>query len=101
MRKKVEEARKGAKDSAKLPKVPAYRRLINHSFSTHDVISLIEAIFTDKEEVRMVRNLCGDAAQTFIDVVHEVRLHIRSFPGHIMINSAIFGSSLSIPLVRP
>ena len=93
-----------ASDSAKQVKVPAYRRLIGHAFSAHDVISLIEAIFMDKEEVRMVRDLRGDAAQTFIDVVHEVRLHARSSPGHIMITPLPFGSSLSnfhLPPVRP
>ena len=61
---------------------PACRRLIGQAFSPHEVISLIEAIFTGKDEIRMIRNLRGDAAQTFIDAVHEVRLHIPSFSRH-------------------
>lgn len=64
------------------PNAPACKRVISRAFSAHEVISLIEAIFTNKEEVRMIRGLSGDAAQTFIDVVHEVRLYIPSFPGH-------------------
>jgi len=62
------------------PEAPACRRLISLAFTTHEVISLIEAIFADKEEVRMVRGLRGNAAQTFIEVVHGVRLSIWLFP---------------------
>ena len=60
------------------PEAPACRRLISLAFSTHEVASLIESIFKNKAEVRAVRSLSGDAAQTFIDVVHKVRLHIPS-----------------------
>jgi hypothetical protein len=41
---------------------------------------LIEAIFTSQDEVKAIGYLRGDNAQTFIDVVHEVRLHAPSFP---------------------
>jgi hypothetical protein len=37
-----------------------------------------------KDEVRMVRDLGGDDAQTFIDVIHEVRSAL-SLPRHILI----------------
>ena len=52
--------------------MPAYKRLISGDFSPQELISLIGAIFTSKDEVRMICNLCGDDAQTFIDVIHEV-----------------------------
>jgi len=54
---------------------PACERLISHTFSPHEVISLVETVFANKDEVKMVREFRGDAAQTFIDVVHGVRLH--------------------------
>ena len=78
--------------------VPICRRLISRAFSPHQLISLIEEIFTRKEEVNVISGLDRDAAQAFIDVVHEVRpsvvfisvarpdhpcpLHFRTFPSH-------------------
>jgi len=48
------------------------RRLISRDYSPHELISLIEDIFTRKDEVKTVGDLGKDAAQAFIDVVHEV-----------------------------
>jgi hypothetical protein len=59
---------------------PAYKRLINYTSLPHQVIPLIEAIFTSQDEVKAIGRLCGENAQTFVDVVHEVRLHTPSFP---------------------
>jgi len=53
--------------------VSAYGRLISRAFSPHELISLIEEIFTRKDEIKMIGCLGRDAAQTFIDVAHEVR----------------------------
>ena len=50
----------------------ACRRLISHSFSPHELPSLIEEIFTSKDEVKMIGSLGKDAAQSFIDVIHKV-----------------------------
>ena len=59
---------------------PAWKRLISHSLLPHEVISLIDAAFTSKEEVKVINGLRGDDAQTFINTIHEVRF--RSFlPG--------------------
>lgn len=52
--------------------MPAYKRLISSDFSPQELISLIGAIFTSKDEVKMICNLRGDEAQTFIDIIHEV-----------------------------
>lgn len=54
---------------------PACRRLISRAFSSREVTSLIETIFMSKDEVKMLGDLHGEAAQTLIDVVHEVRFH--------------------------
>lgn len=51
---------------------PAWKRLIGYSLFTHEVNSLIEAIFTSKDEVKLIGDLRGDDAQTFINVIHEV-----------------------------
>ena len=51
---------------------PRWKRLISHTLPPHEVIYLVEAIFTSKGEVEMIRELRGDDAQAFIDVVHKV-----------------------------
>ena len=61
--------------------VSACIRLATRAFSPHEHISLIEDIFTRKDEVKMVGYLGRDAAQAFIDVVHEVRLAVLHFRG--------------------
>ena len=55
--------------------VPAWKRLISYTLTTGERIPLITTIFSDRDEVEMVRNLSGDDAQTFIDMTDEVRLH--------------------------
>jgi len=52
---------------------PACKRLISRTLLPHEMISLIETIFASKDEVKMIRGLRGIDAQTFIDVIHEVR----------------------------
>ena len=59
--------------------IPACKRLISRTFSPQEVTSLIEAVFVSKDEVKMVRDLRGDDAQTLIDVIHGVR-SILFFP---------------------
>ena len=83
--------------------VPACRRLISHPSSPREVISLIEAVFTSEEEIKIVRDFRGDDAQSFIDVVHEVRFHLPSYLGHNLITFVSFRPSLSnshLPLIR-
>lgn len=53
--------------------IPVCGRLIRRAFALHELPSLIEAIFASKDEVDAIRCLFGDDAQTFIDVVDEVR----------------------------
>ncbi|KAF9642914.1 kinase-like protein [Thelephora ganbajun] len=50
---------------------PAWKRLIGHTLSTNEHISLITSLFSDRSEVEVLENLSGDDAQAFIDVIDE------------------------------
>jgi hypothetical protein len=58
--------------------LPAWKRLISHTLVTHERISLITTIFSDDNQVEMVRDLSGDDAQTFINTIDEVSLYTPS-----------------------
>jgi len=51
---------------------PAWERLISHTPATHEHISLIKTVFSDPNQVKTVRRLSGDDAQTFVNVIDEV-----------------------------
>ena len=52
---------------------PAWTRLVSQAdLLPHEVISLIEAIFKSEDEIKMIRGLHGDDAQTFIDTIYRV-----------------------------
>ena len=55
-------------------------RLIRRAFTLHELPSLIEAIFSSKNEADEIRSLSGDGAQTFIDVMDEVRSTLAMNP---------------------
>ena len=79
---------------------PACRRLISHA-PPHEVISLIETIFTSREEVKTIGYLRGDDAQTFIDVTHEVRPHPPWFPTCGLITFVRFSFAFGLsPLIN-
>jgi hypothetical protein len=46
---------------------PARRQLLSRNFPPHEIISLIEAIFTSEVEIEVVCDLRGDGAQKLID----------------------------------
>ena len=54
---------------------PAWERLTSYPLSAHERTSLITSIFSDRTQLKVVRNLLGDDAQAFIDVVDEVIHH--------------------------
>jgi len=54
--------------------------LITCTPTAHERISLIAAIFSDDNQAEMVKNLSGNNAQGFIDVVDEVSLRILPPP---------------------
>lgn len=51
---------------------PAWKRLCGHPSLPHEVISLVNGIFTSKDELKKIFDLRGDDAQTFVDVIHKV-----------------------------
>ena len=53
------------------PDTPTCKPATSHTPSPHEVISLVEEIFTSRDEVKMIDFLSGDDAQTFINVIHE------------------------------
>ena len=53
---------------------PAYERLISRNFAQTEITSLLEAAFTSNHEACAIDALRGDDAQTFVEVVDEVRL---------------------------
>ena len=69
---------------------PGWERLIRSPLAIHERVVLITTIFSDRDEVGMLRHLCRDDAQAFIDVIYEVRsfFHPR---GSVSIN---FGLNL-------
>jgi len=54
---------------------PAWKRIASRAFLSHEVVPLIEATLMSQDEVKTIGNLCGDDAQNFIDVIHEVPSH--------------------------
>ena len=51
---------------------PAWQRLISYTRPTPERTDLISSIFSDRDEIDVVKHLSGDDAQTFIDAVNEV-----------------------------
>ena len=52
--------------------LPGLKRLISSTLSMRERVPLITAVFSNRDEVKMIRHLCGDDAQTLIDIVYEV-----------------------------
>ena len=50
----------------------AWNRFITCPLTKPERISLIAAIFSDRDEIEAVGNLCGNDAQSFIDAADEV-----------------------------
>jgi hypothetical protein len=50
---------------------PGCERLIRRAFASDELFSLLEAIFSSKDEVDKIRCLFGDDAQAFVDVMDE------------------------------
>lgn len=65
---------------AHLPNSPTWKRLISGTLAADERISLITTIFSDDDEGKKVRNVSGDDAQAFIDMIDEVSLCTLSPP---------------------
>lgn len=57
---------------------PGWKRLICSPLVRHEQLSLITTIFSNRDEVEVVKCLRGDEAQDFIDAVYEARSHLIS-----------------------
>ena len=81
----------------------ACKRLITHKFSRDGVVALIGEIFTSQDEVKMIGFLRADQAQTFIDVIDEVRVYVHSFPrsGLMEFSPFSFYEFISVILCQP
>ena len=77
---------------------PAWRCLISRALLPHEVIHLIEAIFSNEDEVKMIFGLSVDDSQSFVNAIHEVRFAF--FPSGDKICLPSFPSALS-PLDFP
>ena len=56
--------------------LPAWKRLVTGPLTAHERTSLITTIFSDRDEIEVVSQLCGDDARSFIDVIDEVPPYI-------------------------
>lgn len=54
--------------------MPAWKRLINRFLTKDERVPLIETIFSDRDEIEVVKCLRGNSAQSFVDVMDEVLL---------------------------
>ena len=85
--------------------VPAWKRLAD-SVTSQERISLITDIFSDRHEAEVVKRLCGENAQSFVDVVYETldtlapRLQSKSLGvlREICDRQALLPRSIKIPL---
>ena len=87
--------------------VPAWKRLVE-SLTSQEWISLITDIFSDRHEAEVAKRLCGEDAQSFVDVVYETldtlapRLHRRCLEvlREICDRQALLPRSIKIQLDR-
>lgn len=61
------------------PNSPDWKRLITSPLPRDERISLITTIFSNRDEVKIIRHLCGDNAQILVDVIYEVYTSTCSF----------------------
>ena len=57
------------------PDPPGWKKLIGGPLTTHERATLIVTIFSNRDEIEVIKQLCGDEAQTFVDVIYEVCPH--------------------------
>jgi len=52
--------------------IPAWKRLIGRPLAKDERVSLFAGVFADRGETEVVKRLCGDEAQSFVNVIDEV-----------------------------
>jgi len=53
------------------PEVPPWKQLTNRTLTARKRIALITRIFSDRDQIEVVKHLSGDDAQSFIDTIDE------------------------------
>lgn len=51
---------------------PTWKSLISDTLAAHERVSLLTMIFSDKDQVKLINDLSGGEAQTFVDKIDEV-----------------------------
>ena len=51
---------------------PAWKRLITRPLTLNERIALITDLFSDCDETEVIKQLSGDDAQSFVDVIDQV-----------------------------
>ena len=57
--------------------IPVWKHLIDSPLTTGERVSLIADLFSDPDEVKILKTLSGSDAQSVIDVIDEVLSHPR------------------------
>ena len=57
--------------------------MVELPLASEDQIYLITDIFSDDDETEVVKHLCGNDAQTFVDVIDKVLPHSFASAGEI------------------
>ena len=57
---------------------PSWERLIRSSVTAYERVFLITAIFSNRDEVEVVKRLRGGDAQIFVDAIYEARSYVVS-----------------------
>ena len=55
--------------------LPAWKQLIDSNLAAHERMPLVTAVFSNRGGVKVAGGLCGDDAQTFVDMTDEVSLN--------------------------
>lgn len=74
-----------------------WERLTQSPLAMHERVFLITTIFSNRDGVEVVRHLCGDNAQTFINVVYDASFYILPLPRNRSVN---FNSNARVSSIR-
>ena len=73
---------------------PSWKRLISPSLAAHERTSLIATMFSKRDEVEATRQIGGDDAQTFVNLIYEVRSHHLVSPKNDPLTSSPYPSGV-------
>lgn len=68
--------------------LPGWKRLACGSLAIHERISLITTIFSNRDEIEVVRRLCREDAQILVDAIYEAHSCTLSSPDNMFTDFA-------------